>query len=158
MESLEFFKRILHEHCFFKAFPEEQLLTLAGCASNVRFRKGTHIFRQGEPADSFYIVRSGKVAINLATVDRGDITVETLGEHEVIGWSWLFPPYVWHYDALVMEETRAIALDGKCLRSKCEADPAMGYELMKRFSGMIVERLKATQLQMLDIYGRKLKD
>jgi len=155
MENLEFFKRILHEHCFFKSFPEEHLLTLAGCASNVRFRKGEQIFHQGEAADNFYIVRSGKVAINFATVDRGDITVETLSDNEVIGWSWLFPPYTWHYDAHAIEETRAIALDGKCLRTKCEADPAMGYELMKQFSGMVVERLKATQLQLLDMYGRK---
>jgi CRP/FNR family cyclic AMP-dependent transcriptional regulator len=155
MESLEFFKSILKEHPFFKSFPEEHLITLAGCASNMRLREGEYLFRNGDPADNFYIVREGRVSINLATVDRGEIIVETLGEDEVIGWSWLFPPYIWHYDAHVVNETRLIGLDGRCLRSKCEADPAMGYALMKQFSGMMVERLKATQLQLLDIYGQK---
>ncbi|HEC17624.1 MAG TPA: cyclic nucleotide-binding domain-containing protein, partial [Sedimenticola sp.] len=142
MESREFFKRILHQHPFFRDMPEDYLATLAGCASNVRFKPGSRVFQRGTPADSFYILRTGRIAIDIESPERGDITIATLGEGEVVGWSWLFPPYEWHHDARAVEDTRAIALDGKCLRGKCEADPALGYELMKRFSAMVIDRLK----------------
>lgn len=154
MKSQEYFERILHGHPFFKGIPEEYLATLVGCASNVRFKPGSLLFQRGAPADSFYILRSGKVAIDIGSVDRGNMTISTLGEGEVIGWSWLFPPYEWHYDARAVEDTRAIALDGRCLRVKCETDTALGYELMKRFSAMVIERLKAAQLQVIDMYDR----
>lgn len=154
MKGHEHFERILHQHPFFQGIPESHLATIVGCASNVRFKPDSPVFQRGDPADAFYILRSGKVAIDIGSVDRGNITIATLGEGDVIGWSWLFPPYEWHYDARATEDTRAIALDGICLRGKCETDPVLGYELMKRFSAMVIERLKATQLQLLDIYGR----
>jgi len=154
MEREKHFIQVLHEHPFFQGIDETYIATLAGCASNVRFKPGTRMFSQGEPADSFYILRTGKVAIDIPSQERGNITITTLGEGEVIGWSWLFPPYEWHYDTRAVEDTRAVALDGRCMRNKCEEDPALGYELMKRFSAVMVERLKATQLQVIDIYGR----
>jgi len=153
MERGEFFERILREHAFFEGIQPQYVTTLAGCASNVRFKPGSRVFRDGDPADSFYILRSGKVAIDIGSVDRGPVTVATLGEGEVIGWSWLFPPYKWHYNARAVEDTQAVALDGRCLRGKCESDPALGYELMKRFSAVVVERLKSAQLQLLDMYA-----
>lgn len=154
MENQQHFERILREHPFFNDIPEEHLATLVGCASNVRFKPGSQLFQRGEPADAFYILRSGRVANDIGSLDRGHVTIATLGEGDVLGWSWLFPPYEWHYDARAIEETRAVALDGRCLRGKCETDPALGYELMKRFSAMVIERLKTTQLQLLDIYSR----
>lgn len=153
MERGDFFERILHEHPFFQGMDEAHLVTLVGCASNVRFKPGSQIFRRGDPADAFYILRSGKVAVDVGSPDRGTLTVATLGEGEVIGWSWLFPPYQWHHNARAVEDTLAVTLDGRCLRGKCETEPALGYELMKRFSAMMVERLTAAQLQLLDIYG-----
>ena len=72
---------------------------------------------------------------------------------EILGWSWLVPPYRWHFDARAVELTRAIALDGKCLREKCEEDHDLGYEVMRRFVVIIAQRLEETRLQLLDVYG-----
>jgi CRP-like cAMP-binding protein len=76
-----------------------------------------------------------------------------LAAGEVLGWSWLIPPYHWKFDARAIEQTRALALDGKCLRTKCEEDHDLGYELLKRFAQIMEERLQATRLQLLDVYG-----
>jgi hypothetical protein len=81
------------------------------------------------------------------------MTFQTAGEGEMIGLSWLIPPYRWRYDAKALELVRAIALDATCLRNKCEADHHLGYELMKRFVPVMVDRLHTTRLQLLDVYG-----
>jgi CRP-like cAMP-binding protein len=150
MQNLEPF---LAEHPFFKDLDRRYLELIVGCASNVRFDAGDFIFREGEEADRFYIIRHGKVALEVFAPGRGSITVQTIGEGDVLGWSWLFPPYRWHFDARALELTRAIALDGKCLREKCEEDHDLGYELVKRVAQIIMERLQATRLQLLDVYG-----
>lgn len=150
METLE---PILAEHPFLKGMTPEQLQLLVGCASNVRFDPGKYIFREGEEANQFYIVRQGKVALEIVTPQRGSIIIDTLADDEVLGWSWLLPPYHWHFNARALELTRAIALDGKCLRTKCESDHDLGYELLKRFAHLIEQRLQATRLQLLDLYG-----
>jgi hypothetical protein len=80
--------------------------------------------------------------------------ITTLGAGELVGWSWLFPPYRWHFDARATELTRTIAFDGACLRDKCEQDHDLGYELMRRFASLMLDRLQATRLQLLDVYGR----
>jgi CRP/FNR family transcriptional regulator, cyclic AMP receptor protein len=126
---------------------------LAGCAGNAGFRAGETIFREGDPADTFWVLRHGRVALELHTPNRGSLTVETLDPGDALGWSWLFPPYRWHFDARALEDVRAIAVDGACLRGKCDADPALGYELMRRFSQVMVERLQATRVRLLDVYG-----
>jgi CRP-like cAMP-binding protein len=126
---------------------------LAGCAENDGFRAGETIFREGDPADTFWVLRHGRVALELHTPNRGSLTIETLDAGEALGWSWLFPPYRWHFDARALEDVRAIAVDGACLRGKCDADPALGYELMRRFSQVMVERLQATRVRLLDVYG-----
>jgi len=125
---------------------------IVGCAANVRFEAGEYIFREGEDANQFYIIRHGKVALELFTPERGVLTIQTLGAGDVLGWSWLFPPYRWRFDARALELTRAIALDGTCLRNKCDEDHNLGYELVKRFAQIIIERLQATRLQLLDVY------
>ncbi len=150
METLE---RILAEHQFFKDLSEQYLQLVTGCASNVRFEPDKFIFREGEEADQFYLIRQGRVALQVFLPDRGAITVETLEEGDILGWSWLIPPYHWHFDARALETTRAIALDGKCLRRKCEEDHNLGYELLKRFAHIMEQRLSSTRLQLLDIYG-----
>jgi CRP-like cAMP-binding protein len=101
------------------------------------------------------MIRQGKVAIQIQAAERGPITVQTLGEGDVLGWSWLIPPYRWRFDARATELTRAIALDGKCLRTKSEEDHNLGYELLRRFSSIIVQRLEAARLQLLDVYGTR---
>jgi CRP/FNR family cyclic AMP-dependent transcriptional regulator len=144
---------ILSQHPFFKDLDSKKLQFIAGCASNVRFEEGKFLFRDGEDANNFYVIRAGKVAIEIFSPKRGAITIQTLREGDVLGWSWLFPPYRWHFDAKALELTRAISLDGKCLRNKCEEDHHLGYELMKRFSDVIIQRLQATRIQVLDLYA-----
>ena len=153
MENL---KPILAEHPFLKDLDLRHLELIVGCASNVRFDPGHFIFRDGEEANQFYILRHGKVALEIVAPQRGPIIVETLGEGDILGWSWLIPPYNWHFDARAVELTRAIALDGKCLRNKCEHDHDLGYELLKRFAHIMEQRLETTRLQLLDVYGNNV--
>lgn len=148
---------ILAEHPFFSGLQPDYLKLVTGCASNIRFDAGQQICRSGEEANVFYIIRQGRVAVEVFAPGRGTITVETLGEGEVLGWSWLFPPYRTHFDVRALDLTRAIALDGKCLRTKCENDPALGYELLKRVAGVMVQRLQSARLQLLDVYGSNRK-
>lgn len=149
METLE---PILAQHPFLKELEQRHLKILVGCASNVRFNAGQILFHEGEEANQFYMIRQGRVAIEILAPELGPITVQTVGEGDVLGWSWLIPPYRWRFGARAVELTRAIALDGKCLRQKSEEDHDLGYELLKRFSGIIVERLEATRIQLLDVY------
>lgn len=144
---------ILAEHPFLKGLPPALLAELVGCAANVKFDTGAFVFRQGQEANNFYILRDGKVAVEVFAPQKGAITIDTLAAGDVLGWSWLIPPYHWHFDARAIEPTRAIALDGRCMRTKCESDHELGYELMKRFAQIIEQRLDATRWQLLDVYG-----
>jgi CRP-like cAMP-binding protein len=150
---LETLERLLAEHDLFHDLDPRYVTLLTGCAANVRFDAGAFLFREGEPADRFFVVREGRVALEIAAPGRGPIVIQTLSEDDVIGYSWLFPPYRWRFDARAIEPTRALALDGECLRGKCDYDPVLGYEMMKRFAGIALERLQATRLQLLDVYG-----
>jgi CRP-like cAMP-binding protein len=150
VENLE---RILTAHPFFAGMRPEHLQLLAGCASNVRFEAGGFILREGEEANEFYLIRHGRVSLEVYSPQRGPINIQTLAEGEILGWSWLVPPYHWTFDARAVETTVAIALDGKCLREKCQSDSLLGYELLKRFAQVIVKRLESTQFKLLDIYA-----
>lgn len=143
---------ILAEHAFFTGLEPRYLQVIAGCASNARFSADHSIFHEGEEANQFYLIRHGKVALETFAPGRGVVPIETLLAGEVLGWSWLFPPYRWHFSARALEVTRAIALDGVCLRKKCAEDHDLGYELMSRFAQTIIQRLQATRLQLLDVY------
>jgi CRP/FNR family transcriptional regulator, cyclic AMP receptor protein len=144
---------IIAAHGFFRALDPQYIAIITGCASNVRFRAGEIVFSEGQPADAFFLIRSGRVALEIDVPGRGARIIQTMEEGDVLGWSWLFPPYRWAFTARTTEPVRAIAMDARCLRGKCEADPRMGYELMKRFAGVMMERLQATRLQLLDMYG-----
>jgi len=144
---------VIAEYPLFRSMETEYLELIAGCASNVRFDEGSTIFRIGDRSDHFYSIRRGKVAIEVHSPQKGPITIQTLGEGEILSWSWLFPPYQCEFDARCLTMVRALAFDAKCLRGKIEEDRNMGYELMKRFSHVMVRRLRATRLQLLDIYA-----
>ncbi len=144
---------ILGEHAFLRGLPSDHLALITGCASNVRFETGATLFREGDEATQFFVVREGRVALDIFAPGRGPITIQTVGAGEVLGWSWLVPPYHWRFSARAVELTRAIALDGECLRGKCEKDHSLGYELLKRFTDIMSQRLDATRLQLLDLYG-----
>jgi len=149
MQTLE---PILAAHPFFKDLNPQYLQLAVGCAANVRFDAGQFLFREGEEANHVYLIRQGRVALEISVPGRGSLTVQTLEAGEILGWSWLFPPYRWHFDARAVELTRAIALDATCLRSKCEEDHHLGYELLGRFSHILMQRLQNTRLQVLDLY------
>ena len=144
---------IVREQPFFHGLEERHLELITGCAKNVRFDADSQIFREGDQADCFYLIRDGLVAVQLAIPHRGLTTVQTVSEGEVVGWSWLFPPYRWHFDARAQQPTHALAFDGKCLRTKCEQDHDLGYEMFRRFMFIMTVRLESTRLQLLDIYG-----
>ncbi len=150
MEGLE---GIVKAHPFFAGLEEGFCTLVCGCAKNVRFEAGQYLFHEGGPADQLYLLRHGRVALEVSAPGRGAVTFQTLGEGEIVGVSWLIPPYRWTYDAKALELTRAIAMDATCLRQKCEDDHDLGYELMKRFVPVLIERLNATRMQILDVYG-----
>jgi CRP-like cAMP-binding protein len=145
---------LLHEHPFFRGMEPEWLALMAGCGRNVAFSPGDLIAKEGEPADEFFAVRHGKVAVEVYAPGAGAHTIQTLGEGAILGWSWLLPPHRWLFDLRALETTRAIHFDATCLRTKCEEIPTMGYEFMKRFAAVVTERLMATRLQLLDVYGK----
>ncbi len=138
---------------FFDGIAPKELELLAGCAKNVRFAAGVQLFREGDPANTFFVVRHGAVALETFVPARGAVTIETVEAGEVIGWSWLFAPYRWHFDARALSVVRATAFDGTCLRQKCETDTTLGYALMGRFAQVLIERLQWTRLRLLDVYG-----
>lgn len=150
METLE---QLLAEHSFFHGMEKRHLQLLAGCASNARFDEGEYLFRQGESANGLYLIRQGKVAIEIHAQERGAIILQTVGEGDAVGWSWLVPPHRWMFDARAVEPTRAIALDAACLRQKSEDDHELGYMLLKRFTQVITKRLEAARLQLINIHG-----
>jgi CRP/FNR family transcriptional regulator, cyclic AMP receptor protein len=151
MEGLD---RIVREHPFFAAFSPEHIQLLAGCARNHRFTAGQYLFREGDPADEFFLIREGKVALDIAAPGMEPIVFETLSDGEVAGASWLVAPYRWMFDARATTLTRAIGMDAKCLRGKCDADHSLGYEMMKSVLSVLVKRLDHTRLQIIDVYGR----
>jgi CRP-like cAMP-binding protein len=150
MRTLEL---MLREIPLFEGLAGGELALLAGCARNVRFAEGDVIFREGDPANSFFVVRHGGIAIETFVPARGSMTIETVEAGDVVGWSWLFAPYRWHFDARALTLVRATVFDGACLRAKCAEDPALGYALMTRFAQVMMERLQWTRLRLLDVYG-----
>ena len=145
--------RVVLESSVFSGMDDLYAEQLAGCSQTVGFEAGETLFREGEPADVFYVLRRGRVALELYVPGRGPLTIETIEAGSVVGWSWLFPPHVWHFDARAVAPVRAVAVDGACIRGKCDDDPALGYELMQRFSAVLLERLNATRLRLADLYG-----
>jgi CRP/FNR family transcriptional regulator, cyclic AMP receptor protein len=144
---------VIRQHAFFKGLEERHVQFIVGCAKNARFEQNQYVFREGDAADQFYFIREGLVSIELTVPQKGPATVQTVGEGDVLGWSWLTPPFRWHFDARALHQTHALAFDGKCLRAKCEEDHDLGYEILKRFANVVTERLDATRLQLLDLYG-----
>jgi CRP-like cAMP-binding protein len=144
---------LLAEHSFFKHFPPEYRTLIAGCGKNVYFEAGRFLAKTGEPANEFFAVRHGRASIELHSDARGPLILHTVEPGEIVGWSWLFPPYRWSFDVRSVDEIRAISFDGECLRGKCERDPAMGFDFMKRFARVFMDRLEAARLQLLDLYG-----
>ena len=144
---------VLARHEFLKGLPTPYLELLTGCAKNTRTEAGQFLFQAGENADRFYLIRQGKVAVELYAKPHRPITIQTLGPDELLGWSWLIPPYRWHLAARAEEPVVALSFDGKCIRCKFDKDPKLGYEFYRRFALIMAQRLEETFLQMLGICG-----
>jgi len=143
----------LPEHPFFAGLDAEAMDLMVGCAQNVHFGEGDVLFRTGSPANTFYVIRHGRVTLEVHDPRRQTMVIATLGDGEVAGWSWLVPPYRWMFDARATSSVSAVAFDGACLRGKCEQDPVLGYALMQRVAQVMYERLQDARLRLLDMYG-----
>lgn len=146
-------EQLVSEHPFFAGLAADDLAMVAGCAQNAHFGEDDFLFRQGQPADRFFLVRHGRVAIEVHDPAGGAVVVDTADDGDVVGWSWLIPPYRWVFDARAVTSTSAVSFDGACLRGKCDADPRLGYLLMQRVSAVMFQRLEAARVRLLDMYG-----
>lgn len=149
MESIE---QELAATRMFRNLTPEQLKAMADLGEEVEFADGHAVMVEGDPADSFFLIRDGFVALEIQA-PSGTITIETLHNGDPIGWSWLVEPYTTHFDARSRGVTRAIRFDAAALRRRCAEDVQLGFNLMVSFTSVIVERLHATRLQLLDVYG-----
>lgn len=132
----------------------EQAAKLARLAREVAFEEGSAIFTTGGPAEEFYLLRAGAVALEARAPNKLELTIQTLRPGEALGWSWLFPPYRWHFDARALDRVDAFAFDAAKARALCEEDHELGYRLLFGVSQGLVDRLQATRLQLLDLYGQ----
>jgi CRP-like cAMP-binding protein len=146
-------EEIVAQHPLLRGLPADAAPLVAGCARLQRFKPGQLLLREGEEADTFYLVRHGTVRIEVETPGRPPLVIETVGAGQVVGWSWLLPPMPWEFDARANGAVATIAVDTSCLRAKAESDPAFGYALLKRLSTMLIERLQATRIRLLDLYA-----
>ena len=150
MQTIE---QLLAQAKTFNGMSPEHLELIAGCAQNEVFEDGAYLMRAGDPADRFYVIRLGTVALEIFVPQRGAITVETIDDGDLVGWSWLVPPFRTELDARAVGNVHTVGFDAACLRGKADTDPVLGYELMRRFIPVIVERLQATRVRLLDVYG-----
>ena len=150
---VETIEQLIAQAPVFEGLEPAQLALIAGCARNEHVEAGTVLLREGEAADRFFLIRRGIVGLEVHAPGRGPLRIETLHDGDVVGWSWLFAPYRWQMDGRVITSSSLVAFDGACLRGKCEFDHELGYQLMRRFAASVVDRLQATRLQLLDVYG-----
>ena len=145
---------LLAEAPAFEGMAPAQLELIAGCAHNEVFEKGAFLLREGDTANVFYVLRSGRVKLEAHAAQRGALSIETIEKGDLLGWSWLVPPYKKQYDARVVKLVRGLLFDGKRIRALCEADPKLGYALLMKFSKIMSDRLWAARIQIMDIYAK----
>ena len=141
----------LAELPIFEGMPPAYLAFLADCAGHVQVKEGAFLIYVSKPATHFYLIRQGHVALEMDAAHK-IVTLQTVGEGSVVGWSWMVPPYTWHFDARAVSPVSAISFDAVRIREECDRDPAFGYERLKRFAGIMIDRLMATRVQLADVY------
>ena len=141
-------------HPFLAGMNRRHLTLLTDCAMAVQFKKGQVIFREGEPANRFYLIETGKVILESSGGLGDPVVIDTIGAGNLLGWSWMFPPHTWHFTARAVEPTTAIFFSGTILREYCEKDHALGYELLKRMTVVMNRRMQAARNKMLAIHHR----
>ena len=144
----------LREHAFLAGLTAEHVAALAGCARQRHFEDGDYLFRTGQRACEFFLLRDGTVALELVAPGQPALVVATLAAGQIVGVSWLVAPYRWLFDARAAGRVRALAVDAVCLRGKFEGNHDLGYEMFRRIAPLLVKRLQATRLQLLNVYAR----
>ena len=142
---------VITEHPFLRGLKPENLRLFADSALRMSYQTGELIFREGDPANRFYLIEQGRVSLESQRRDESSVALQVISQGDVLGWSWLFPPYYWHFDARALEPTTAIFFYGTRLREQCELDHAFGYEMMKRMMRVAIQRLQATRQQLHSI-------
>jgi CRP-like cAMP-binding protein len=143
---------LLHAHPFLAGMTPHQLDRIARWGHRSLFHAGARVFSEGGKAERFWLIREGQIALDVHIPGRGDVVIEALGPGAVLGWSWLFPPHRWQFGATAVAQTLTVELDGAGVRGLCEEDPEIGRELYRRFIAVVVDRLQATRLRLLDLY------
>lgn len=139
-------------HPFLLGMNQKHLGLLTDCAMAVQFKKGEVIFREGEPANRFYLIETGRVILESSGQRGGPVVIDTIGAGDLLGWAWMFPPHTWHFTARAIETTTAIFFYGTILRQYCDKDHSLGYELLKRMTPVMDRRLQAARRKMLAIH------
>lgn len=139
-------------HPFFRDLKEPFIHTLAECAQETEIPPETLVFHAGDPATAFLLILHGHITLEAYTPHRHAISIQTLGPGEVVGWSWLLPPYRWQFDVRTEEPSRVISFDGQCLRRLFDENHELGYQMLTRFLPVMTQHLRAMQMQLLEIY------
>lgn len=145
--------QLLAEQPIFSDLGDDMFALVAGCARNEHFGVDQYLFRTGEPADRFFLVRRGLVALELVRTAGATLILDTVSTGGIVGLSWLVPPFRWNLDARAVEETSAVSIDAACLRRKCDEEPRVGYLLLQRVSGAMYQRMQGARVRMADVYG-----
>jgi CRP-like cAMP-binding protein len=143
---------LIASHPFLEGLSPDALARLSTWCVHREFAPGARIFDEGGLADRFWLIVAGHVHLDAYLPSRGRVLIESLTAGAVLGWSWLFPPYAWHFGATAVKATAAVEIDGAGARAMCETAPVLGYELTRRFTRVVVERLQATRIRLLDLY------
>lgn len=143
----------LTRHPFLRGLSGDHAGLLAGVATHVRIPANRRLFEEGDVADRFWLINSGPVALDLFVPGKGHMVVETLGMGDVLGWSWLFPPYRWRFGAVARGRLDAVEFDGRAVRRMCADDKALGYDLTNRFLALVLHRLQATRIRLMEVYA-----
>ncbi len=146
-------KAIIMSHPFFQGMNTQHLELVANSGVELIFEPEEVLFREGRPANRFYLIQHGRVAVESRVHETELKQLCLVSDGEVLGWSWLFPPFCWHFDARAVERTEAVALDGARLLVACELNHDLGYELMKRVAGILIQRLQGARTQLADASG-----
>jgi CRP-like cAMP-binding protein len=149
---IETIEPLIRQNPVFKSLNPEHIKLIVGCAANAIYNTDTYVFKEGDISNTFYIIRKGRIMIETYSESGEAIGIQTISDGEVLGWSWMVPPYKWRFNARAVEQSRLIAINGQCLREKFEHDHGLGYTMMTKFMEIMTDRLEATRLQLLDIY------
>ncbi|MEE9597084.1 MAG: cyclic nucleotide-binding domain-containing protein [Acidiferrobacterales bacterium] len=140
----------LSSHVFFSELDDSFMKFLSDSATELKIKKGDVLFQQGERADKFYLLRNGHVSVQVPALMGPTLEIQALGEDQILGWSWLIPPYRWNFQARALEDSELLEFDGSAILARCEEDPKFGYALLKRFAALMSDRLDAARQKMMD--------